>query len=527
VVSGCTAVQGATVGAGRLPATGTGNRLATAVALVVLAVVIRFAIRRPRRSVTVALLLIVGAGAFVAAQPSRPAQAATTACGQTAAAPTPAPAQPLAFSSTVLPKAGGEPNVAVSPDGKTVLVSGLGSTSPAALFRSTDGGRTFAKLNPTFTKRGGGDWDMRFIDNHTIIAADLSVGSGIYIDRSTDAGEHWTTTTIQLDVYDRPWIDHFGANKVYVVAKGFDGIPQLFTSNDGGASFGSPIAIPILVYGTGTLPKEAGGTSPNAVEMLVNQNAYVDHLVVDPNTGDVYVLYGIGGVDSFSVPSKPLGIANRLYVAHLENGAMVSRPVFLGGATDSFISGFNWMTLDRTGTLYVLGNGAMKGHHSARLWYSKDKGHTWVGPADLAPPGAANVYGSIAGGDAGVLSLVYLRGSNEDPSTEQDWFVEMGRVTGADTTAPSVERVRTLASPMHQRDICFDGILCGLPGFGNDRNLLDYIWNVVGPDGTAFAVISSDGPATGHPKSDTSGGDPDVVVMRQTAGPSHGHGVPS
>jgi hypothetical protein len=517
-------VQGATVSqSGRLPATGGSNRLAAAVAFVLVALVVRIALRRPKKSAALLLIIVFCAAALAATAPARPA-AAASGC-QSSAGSSSGPA-PLAFATTALANGGGEPNVAISPDGKTVLVSGLGSVSPATLYRSTDSGKTFVKLAPTFANKGGGDWDMRFIDNRTVIAADLSLRDGIYIHRSVDAGDHWTSIKIQLDVYDRPWLDHFGADKVYVVAKGFDGVPYFFTSTDGGKSFGSPVAMPIPLYGTGTLPKEAGGTSPNIVETLANNNAYVDHLVVDPKSGDVYVLYGIDGIDSIKPPSAPVGYSNRLYVAHLENGAMVSRPVFLGSATDSFISGFNWMTIDGNGTLYVLGNGAHNGHHSARLWFSKDKGKTWTGPADLAPAGAANVYGSIAAGDPGVLSLVYLRGTKEDPSVEQDWFVEMARVTGANTTTPVVERNRPLALPMHQRDICFDGILCGVPGFGNDRNLLDYIWNAVGPDGTAIAVITSDGPATGHPLSDTSGA-ADVVVLRQTAGPTHGPGAPS
>jgi hypothetical protein len=519
----CVQVQGRAVSAGRLPATGGNNRLAVAVTIAAAAIVLRFVVRAPRRSATLLAVAALAVASLVATTQSRPAAAATCAAVAPPAIGLPAP---LAFESSPLAKGGGEPNVAVSPNGQTVLVDGLGDTSPAVLFRSTDHGAHFTKLNAVFPSRGGGDFDMRFIDDHTVIAADLSLRNGIYIHRSTDAGEHWTSSLIQFDVFDRPWLDHFGADKVYVAAKGFDGIPYLFTSNDGGKTFGSPLPIPIPIYGTGTTPKELGGTSPTPVEMLTTENSYVDHILVDPKSGDVYVLYGIDGIDSWHPPSAPVGYSNRLYVAHLENGSMVSRPVFLGGPNDSFISGFNWLTIDSAGTLYALGDGSMNGHHSARLWYSKDKAKTWTGPADLAPKGAANVYGSIAGGDAGVLSLVYLRGSNEDPSTEQDWFVEMARVTGADTKTPAVERTRPVALPVHQRDICFDGILCGLPGFGNDRNLLDYIWNAVGSDGTAYAVVASDGPATGHPKSEAEG-TPDVIFLRQTAGPSHGRGAPS
>jgi hypothetical protein len=416
----------------------------------------------------------------------------------------------LAFDNVVLKKAGGEPTISVSPSGRVVLVAGLGPDVPATFYRSTDSGRSFKKIAPSFPQAGGGDWDATFIDDRTIVAVDLPLAQGVYVHRSEDGGDTWSTTTIAMDVYDRPWIANVGPDLVYVVVKGFDMIPYLFRSTDGGRSFGTP-PIPLIVYG---LPGQGG---PNIAEALSGGlNAYVDSLSVDPTTGDVYVLYGIGSLDTFNT-KQPIGIANRLYVARLEGDKMVSYPVFLGAAEDSSISGFNWMTVDPAGTVYVLANGRVGGHHSARVSYSKDHGRTWSPLVDLAPKGAANVYGSIAAGSPGVLSLVYLRGTTEDPNEPQQWFAEMARVTAADTAAPKVGRVRTTKKPIHTRDICFDGILCGLPGFGNDRNLLDFIWNEVTPDGRAFAAISSDGPETGGEVDAT----PDVVILRQKAGPPH------
>jgi hypothetical protein len=419
------------------------------------------------------------------------------------------------FSATVLRGGGGEPAVSISPSGKTVLVDGL-ADSPASLFRSTDYGVHFAKLSPHFDSAYGGDWDMRFLDERTIVAADL--GAGINVDRSTDAGVTWTTTNIEMDAYDRPWIEHYGRDIVYLVAKGFDGIPYLYTSSDGGRSFGSP-PLPILIYGTGTDPAETGGRRPTLVDAETSiANAYVDHLTVDPRTGDVYVLYGISGADSYA--SHPLGVTNRLYVAHLEDGRMWSNPIRIGGGSETYISGFNWMTIDSAGTLYVLANGSIDGHHSVRLTTSRDKGRSWSPLVDLGAPGAANVFGSIAGAGPGMLSLAYLRGSNEDPSTNQNWFVEMATVERADTPRPLVLRTRPVRAPVHQKDICFDGILCGLPGFGRDRSLLDFLWNAVSPDGRAYAAIPSDGPATG-------GGDTSIILLRQTGGTRLGRGAPS
>jgi hypothetical protein len=428
----------------------------------------------------------------------------------------------LAFSKTVFPKAGGEPNVAVSPSGRTVLADGLGSgNDPANLWRSTDGGRHFTQVHPKLTDVGGADWDMHFLNEKTVLAADLSLGAGIYVDVSRDGGLTWTQSTIAMDVYDRPWIGGHGEN-VYVVAKGFDAVPYFFVSHDLGKTFGTPVPL----YGTGAVPAEAGGTSPTPVEAFVtNQNAYVDNLTVDEHTGDVYVLYGIDSPQTYS-QTKPLGTPSRLYVAHLEAGpagtpTMVSHPVYLGGAGDAFYAGFNWMAVDRAGTVYVSGNGLHKGHQSAFLSYSKDHGKTWSPLVDVGTPKVASIYGAIAGGAPGTLSLVYLEGTKTDPNVAQNWYATMARITGADTAKPKVERVRAVAKPIHTKDVCLDGILCGVPGFGNDRSLLDYIDNAIGPDGTAWAVVASDGPATGSDDRVS------VILLHQTAGPTHGKGVAS
>jgi hypothetical protein len=232
------------------------------------------------------------------------------------------------------------------------------------------------------------------------------------------------------------------------------------------------------------------------------------------------VLYGLSGEDTFS-QRDPLGASSRLYVAHLENGQMVSRPVYLGGAGDSCIGGFNWMAADHASTLYVLANCRHANQWSTRLSYSTNKGKTWSKLVDVGPAGAANVFGSIAGGSKGMLSLVYLRGTKTDPSQPQNWYVEMERIANANTARPSITRTRPIAKAMHTKDICFDGIVCGLPGFGENRDLLDYIWNAVDSRGNAFAVIASDGPASGRAKGVS------VIVLRQTSGATLGKGVQS
>lgn len=432
-----------------------------------------------------------------------------------------------AYSATILPRAGGEPNITVSPSGRTVLVDGLGGSSgPADLYRSTDGGKHFTRTPIKVPKVGGGDWDMHFISERTVVAIDLALDAGLYVDVSRDAGLTWTQTQIQQDVYDRPWIVGRGKD-VYVICKGFDGVPYMYISHDTAATFSK---VPVLLYGTGAVPKEAGGTSPTPVDAFVtNQNAYVDNMVIDPRTGDVYVLYGIDDVSTYS-QSKPLGTPARIYVGRLDEKesavpTITSHPVYLGGAGDEFYAGFNWLAVDQAGTVYVSANGkhsvdGKQGHVSAWLSYSKDKGKTFSKLVDVGTPGKASVYAAIAGGAKGVLAMDYYEGTGTDPNVAQDWYATMVTITGADTAKPKVTRTRALAKPVHTKDICLDGILCGVPGFGNDRSLLDYIDVAITADGSAIGIVASDGPATTDVSTGTS-----AVVLRQVAGPRHGRGV--
>src|SRR3954464_13692143 len=107
--------------------------------------------------------------------------AASLAPATIAATPFVAGAAPGPQSTTkVFANAGGEPNITVSPSGRYVLADGLGGSSPSTLYPSTDYGRHFTLAVPKVDQSGGGDWDILFVSEKTVVAVDLSLGTGIY-----------------------------------------------------------------------------------------------------------------------------------------------------------------------------------------------------------------------------------------------------------------------------------------------------------------------------------------------------------
>src|SRR5207302_6848360 len=135
--------------------------------------------------------------------------------------------------------------------------------------------------------------------------------------------------------------------------------------------------------------------------------------------GLLYVLCGIDSAETYG-RQDPAGVPDRLYVARLASGPAGPQfavdPVYLGGAGDGFIDGFNWLTIDRAGTLYALGDGLHHGHQSAWLSHSTDHGAHWSKLVDLGEGPGDDVYGAISAGSPGTLGLVYLHGTKAAPN---------------------------------------------------------------------------------------------------------------
>ena len=371
---------------------------------------------------------------------------------------------------------GAEPTVAVSPSGRMVMAGGGGGTAPSSFFRSSDGGRTFRQLHPSFLLAGGADFDMLWLDERRLVAVDLSLtGEGILVHRSADAGETWQTSVLDADVYDRPWIARHG-DTVYVATRGLaDHVPYVFASSDGGATFGPPEVIADL----------AGDTDdPSMLATTI-----VQHLAVAPD-GTAYVLIQ---------RSSGLRLFRRV-------PGTVASWVMSEVATAQAENGFNWLAVDQGGAVYVLSHEVRGGVAGSWLYASTDRGATWTPGANVAPGRGATAMASVAAVGRGELAVVFLRGERATSTQRQRWWAETSRVSRATSARPAVRTERPVAAVLH------DGALCAnLTCPAADRALYDYVSVAMTTSGRCVAVVASTSPMIAG----TSKGDvPTGIVMR-------------
>ncbi len=359
------------------------------------------------------------------------------------------------YDAVGLQSLGPEPNIAVSPSGRMVMVGG-GGESPSTFFRSADGGRTFRQLHPTFLVSGGADFDMLWLDDHRLVAADLSItGQGILIHRSSDAGATWQTIVLDSDVYDRPWIARHGET-VYVATRGLvDDLPYLFVSSDGGASFGPPEVIQSVA---------GDSDDPSATVPPI-----VQHLAVAPD-GTVYVLV-----------QRPAGL--RLF--RREPGAVATWVMTDVGQVYAE-NGFNWLTVDRAGAVYVLTHEVRSGVAGSWLYASTDRGASWSAGTNVAPGRGGSAMGSVAAGAPGELAVVYLRGEQNRSSEQQRWWVELAQVHRATSKKPVVTIERPVAQAIHTGALCMN-LTCP----PSERVLYDYVSVATTTSGRCLAVVAS------------------------------------
>jgi hypothetical protein len=463
---------------------------------------------RPRVVLTVAAVIALGAGYTLL--PVVPVSAATG----------------FAFRTTVLQnqKAYGEPSVAVADDGKHVAVCVPGGAGETSDWYSSDEGRTFG-TSVTHSQNGGGDCELDFLPNGTLLNADLEVTDSA-IHYSKDFGKTWQGTQTAGLEQDRQWFAHSKDGKTaYLVYHDFAAEAEFYAqSNDGGLTWPTADAAhPVngadqVAPGGATTPQK--GTPASFIDQ--GGNTFSGPMLISPDGRDTYVMYSISDLGSnVTATTPPYGPTRGIVVAHKGSESTSFTNNYAVTSTDGkAINGaiFPWGAVDNAGNVYVLYNSDMgsPGHFHTYYVFSTDKAKTWSDPVkvDGAPLGqGAQVYSTGDGGAAGVLDIAWYgtdtgTGAADPTST---WQLHFAQVRNATSSKPQITRQLVTANPLHKGDICLNGLLCIL---GGDRSLLDFFELQIGPDGLAnIAYADNAGPfddgAKGH-----------VIFAKQSSGPS-------
>ncbi len=421
-----------------------------------------------------------------------------------------------------------EPSIAVDKKGRIVICApGGGGGAGNVYFWSHDGGRSFHRTDTVGTEQdGGGDCELQFLADGSIVSADLAVRTSV-IFRSTDGGKTWKQTQDAGTEQDRQWFAHDPRRKeTYLVYHGIaEEAEFVVTSKDGGKTWGTPELVndPLQVAGTpGAIAKP--GDTPNFLDQ--GYNTFSGPLLVDSARNHKYVVYSISDAQSNLTSVGGFGPSRGIVVAHKgpEDSAWTNRYAVvsasmgpLGGTVNSAI--FPWGTVDSAGNVYVLFNSSAGGtFHTYYVW-SKDQGTTWSAPirVDGNPKAkGATVYVTGQAGAPGVLDVAWMSApaaSSPDDQTAR-WYVEFAQVRNAASARPSIERSRISNHVIHHGSICQKGILC-VGNLGDDRSLGDFFELTIGPDGFAHVTWSDNGDVV-KPKA----GDRRVWWARQQGGRS-------
>ena len=132
----------------------------------------------------------------------------------------------------------GEPSLTIARDGKHEAICSLGSGSngkgTVQIWYSKNDGKSWTHTYNT-SPAGGGDCNIKFLPNGTLLTADLEVTDS-YIQKSTDWGAHWKALGPAGTEQDRQWFASSPSGKtVYLQYHDFVFEGEFYTpSTDGG-----------------------------------------------------------------------------------------------------------------------------------------------------------------------------------------------------------------------------------------------------------------------------------------------------
>lgn len=431
--------------------------------------------------------------------------------------------RPVADDSSIT-----EPSVSIDRSGRIFVCGpgGAGGTGNAGWY-SFDDGVTFTRKDTAGDQAdGGGDCELQYLPDGSLVTADLAIRSSV-IFRSTDGGKTFAQQQDAGSEQDRQWLAYDERRKLlYLVYHDIVAELEMYVqSADGGKTWSSP---PTLVNSADQFagPPNVIAT-PGQTASLVDQgyNTFSGPMLIDQTRGDQYVLYSVSSAQDNLTSVGGFGPTRGIVVAHRgpedttfsNKYAVVSTGVPGGGEVNGAI--FPWGSVDAAGNVYVFYNSSVGGRFHTYYVVSKDHAATWSKPVrvDGNPMDkGATVYATGQAGAAGVLDLAWYQSddatSPDDPNAT--WYVDFAQVRNAESATPQITRSRISDHIVHHGSICQKGILC-VRALGDDRSLGDFFELAIGPDGLAQVAWTDNGN-----KGTPGAGPRRVFWAKQASGPS-------
>lgn len=333
-------------------------------------------------------------------------------CVAPPAAPPQAASRVIAFGTPVVVDAermGGEPTMAIGPDGTILICSPHGTANGTKLWRSQDGGASFHFVGLDLAGRspsgriiragpgdlGGNDCHLSATPEGRWYLADLWVGSAS-VSRSTDGGTTWSGTPFShlTPPVDRPWVLASGANEVFVASQ------QPTLAAEGFGAEAPPVGGIWVARST-----DGGATFPT--QSLVTDNGarlgFQSNLAEGP--GGLYIAYpmkvGEGRLAIVVARSEDRGASWSERVA--------AEQAFFPGQCFSPLSIFPTMAADATGGVYVAWSlqNPLTNRTDLFVAASADGGDRWNAPIMIADREGTRLFPWIAARGPGQLGLAW------------------------------------------------------------------------------------------------------------------------
>ena len=367
------------------------------------------------------------------------------------------PAAANAFTVTVVTGQDlSEPGIDVAPDG-TLFVNAIpGLPVPTPIFRSTDGGATWAQTPATLRDSliGGGDADLAVdpTNSNNVAFSDLWLGSDT-VSTSSDKGNSWLSSPLgPLVLEDRQWITAVGGGVVYHVVHQIPAGLLVSKSLNGGLIY--------PLHGIGATIVDTTGEIGPPGNIVAEGSGLL--------TGNVGFIY----------PTS----TGTVKFAHSSNGGLTfSSSTINPGGTADVASNFPVVANGGGGHLYAVWTEVAGSSSTIHFATSSNWGTTWSGVKTIVASGTSVFPWVAAHGSNVAVSLYHTSaaGTSDTVPADATWFESLLSSSDGGATFSALTTVDP--TPAKTGPVCTEGINCS----GN-RQLGDFQQVAMDSAGTAF-----------------------------------------